>query len=673
MTTFTATYSPDDNKLRISASSRLDAATYERVKNAGFKWAPRQEIFVAPMWTPSRADLCIELAGSIEDEDTSLTQRAEERAERFEEYSGKRAKEATNAREHVQAISGRFEFGQPILIGHHSERKARKDAERIESGMRKAVQLWETADYWQERAAGAIAHAKYKELPAVRARRIKGLEADRRKRDKSKQEAELWLKLWKDCEAEPNAELQKAVALRIAGMCWLKMPRKEGDRPDFDQCPSAYDALTGGHSSLYAPRTLEEVIQVAKDFYPRSIAYLQRWIDHYENRIAYERAMLGEAGGLVGEKFDIQPGGRVLVRGEWAVVLRVNKREGKISSVRTNARFVPVRPIEEIKDYTPPTTEDAEKVKAVTKLAPLVNFPGEGFIEMTADEYKKKPGDYKGTRKAKATAEHGAYRYRTAYLAGSGYRIVPVYLSDSKRVDPPKPNDAAGPVSFEVKLSAAAIAESGQGMKTPCPVDEGKKVEAEKMAAMRQSLKAGVQVVTASQLFPTPEALAEEVAEAAEIEPGMTVLEPSAGTGNLLRAIRKVSEAQAICTAVEVNAKLCEQLRSVEPGTRVECADFLQMSPETLGSFDRVVMNPPFGNAEDIKHIEHALKFLTPGGRIVAICAAGPRQTERLGSLARQLGGSFETLPDGSFLASGTNVRAALFIATVRQVAHAAA
>ena len=181
------------------------------------------------------------------------------------------------------------------------------------------------------------------------------------------------------------------------------------------------------------------------------------------------------------------------------------------------------------------------------------------------------------------------------------------------------------PVSFEVKLSAAAIAESGQGMKTPCPVDEGKKVEAEKMAAMRQSLKAGVQVVTASQLFPTPEALAEEVAEAAEIEPGMTVLEPSAGTGNLLRAIRKVSEAQAICTAVEVNAKLCEQLRSVEPGTRVECADFLQMSPETLGSFDRVVMNPPFSDGRWQAHVEHAAKFLVKGGRLVAVLPASAK------------------------------------------------
>jgi len=45
----TATYSPEDNKLRLYASSRLDTATYEGVKAAGFKWAPKQDLFVAPM------------------------------------------------------------------------------------------------------------------------------------------------------------------------------------------------------------------------------------------------------------------------------------------------------------------------------------------------------------------------------------------------------------------------------------------------------------------------------------------------------------------------------------------------------------------------------------------------------------------------------------------------
>jgi len=60
--------------------------------------------------------------------------------------------------------------------------------------MRRAINLWETSEYWQRRAAGAIAHAKYKELPAVRARRIKKLEAEQRKvqRDHDRQ-GSCWL------------------------------------------------------------------------------------------------------------------------------------------------------------------------------------------------------------------------------------------------------------------------------------------------------------------------------------------------------------------------------------------------------------------------------------------------------------------------------------------------
>jgi len=40
-------------------------------------------------------------------------------------------------------------------------------------------------------------------------------------------------------------------------------------------------------------------------------------------------------------------------------------------------------------------------------------------------------------------------------------------------------------------------------------------------------------------------------------------------------------------------------------------------------------MNPPFENGADIKHIQHAMKMLKPGGRLVAICANGPRQQPR--------------------------------------------
>src|SRR5579859_1596669 len=43
---YTATYSPEDNKLRLYSSSRLPKDLYDCVKAAGFKWAPKQELFV---------------------------------------------------------------------------------------------------------------------------------------------------------------------------------------------------------------------------------------------------------------------------------------------------------------------------------------------------------------------------------------------------------------------------------------------------------------------------------------------------------------------------------------------------------------------------------------------------------------------------------------------------
>ena len=80
---YRATYSPDDNKLRLYAVSRLDPETYKKVHDAGFRWAPKQALFVAPAWTPGREDVLLSLAGEIVDEDSTLAERQEARAERF--------------------------------------------------------------------------------------------------------------------------------------------------------------------------------------------------------------------------------------------------------------------------------------------------------------------------------------------------------------------------------------------------------------------------------------------------------------------------------------------------------------------------------------------------------------------------------------------------------------
>ena len=75
-----ATYDPEDDKLRLYPYARLSADDYARAKGAGFRWAPRQELFFA-IWSPAAEDLLTEWCGEIGEEGTTLAERAEDRAE----------------------------------------------------------------------------------------------------------------------------------------------------------------------------------------------------------------------------------------------------------------------------------------------------------------------------------------------------------------------------------------------------------------------------------------------------------------------------------------------------------------------------------------------------------------------------------------------------------------
>lgn len=87
--------------------------------------------------------------------------------------------------------------------------------------------------------------------------------------------------------------------------------------------------------------------------------------------------------------------------------------------------------------------------------------------------------------------------------------------------------------------------------------------------------------------------------------------------------------------------------------------DFLRCSAETLwGEFDKILMNPPFEDGADIRHIQHARKMLKPGGTLVAICANGPRQRKVLMDEAEH----WEDLPAGTFKDQGTMVNTALLV-----------
>lgn len=312
-----ATYSPEDNKIRLYPVRRLDADLYKQVKAAGFSWAPKQGVFVAPMWTPGRADLAESLAGELGDEDTTLAERAEDRAERFEDYQGKRAADANQARRAVSAISEHIPLGQPILIGHHSEKRARRDAQRIEDGMRRAVKMWETSEYWERRAAGAIAHAKYKELPAVRARRIKTIEAAQRKTQKTVDTSARFLAHWRDISSI------KGMTNKDGTPTTLEQRAQHVANVDRGAPWGIWSALDKG------TMTGEQAQAAAIAAHEATAARCARWLAHYANRLAYERAMLAESGGLESDKVKPEKGGAIRClwgpRGGWSWIVKVNR------------------------------------------------------------------------------------------------------------------------------------------------------------------------------------------------------------------------------------------------------------------------------------------------------------------------------------------------------------
>lgn len=120
--------------------------------------------------------------------------------------------------------------------------------------------------------------------------------------------------------------------------------------------------------------------------------------------------------------------------------------------------------------------------------------------------------------------------------------------------------------------------------------------------------------------WPTPDHIAEELAEMLDIEPKHQVLEPSAGTGNLVKAaVRK----GAFVTAFEVVGAMCEYMRMTLPGSVTVIHDDFLTSWPPKDAYDRVFMNPPFENRKDGEHVTHAYEILRDGGRLLAIVSAG--------------------------------------------------
>lgn len=146
------------------------------------------------------------------------------------------------------------------------------------------------------------------------------------------------------------------------------------------------------------------------------------------------------------------------------------------------------------------------------------------------------------------------------------------------------------------------------------------------------------------QFYPTPRNLAEIAVELADIQPGMSVLEPSAGVGGLADVIAEYAKD---ITCVELSALHSNVLRAKE--YNVISADFLIVKPDEYRKFDRIVMNPPYSEGRWQAHVEHASKFLLPNGVLTAILPSSAKNRYSLDGFDCEWHGVYENMfPDAS-------------------------
>jgi predicted RNA methylase len=138
-----------------------------------------------------------------------------------------------------------------------------------------------------------------------------------------------------------------------------------------------------------------------------------------------------------------------------------------------------------------------------------------------------------------------------------------------------------------------------------------------------------------SDFFPTPTEVIETMMAGISLK-GKTILEPSAGSGNIVDWLKGQDPAVTVI-ACEKDDRLREIVKSK---CKVIAEDFLTVQSQDISHVDLIVMNPPF--SRDEQHILHAFDIAPDGCKIVALCNWQTIENDRT-MRRRELKGIIET------------------------------
>lgn len=271
---FNATYSPEDNKLRLYTDVRIDQEDWLLMKSNGWKWAPKQELFVC-YWSVNNEDFCLSLAGDILPEEMTMVERAELKADRLLKLAQKRSDQCVGYQLAANSLMMRLDNNQPILIGHHSQRKAEKTQIQVQRNIEKAEDTAQAVGYWVWRSKGVICHANYKNNPRTIYNRIKTLLKDLRTMQRDINEAARMIDLVTRIKNHDNQEMRERATTRLCG----------------DWSVSKFnlnDKIVSGEMSYN--EALDELTRIYTNIV--NSIYTARKINHVLNRLAYEQDQL---------------------------------------------------------------------------------------------------------------------------------------------------------------------------------------------------------------------------------------------------------------------------------------------------------------------------------------------------------------------------------------------
>ena len=83
---------------------------------------------------------------------SNFEERRQNRKDRYEELADQNRQQSEERYDAARSIGSHIPMGQPILVGHHSERGHRADLKRIDNNMRKSIEHEGKARYYEDRA-----------------------------------------------------------------------------------------------------------------------------------------------------------------------------------------------------------------------------------------------------------------------------------------------------------------------------------------------------------------------------------------------------------------------------------------------------------------------------------------------------------------------------------------